>query len=319
MYKIKSFEFLASEIASIVEAELVGKDVSVTEIKNISEPSSGALMMCYPKNKDLLKDIDKPCLVFCTSETVIENEFVSYIVTNTPKFDFFDFINNYLITETTNWIAQTISNHSEFYPGVEFGYNVKVGKNTIIAPGTKIGSNTVIGCNVVIRDSVSVGNGCIIKDNTVIGSEGFGYTKKENKVIHVPQLGCINISNNVVIGSCCTVERPALGATTISDNVKIDDLVQIGHNQFIGENTMIATGFKAVGGCTIGANCFIGIGAVITSKNVTIGDNCLIGAGAIITKPLNDHSVAYNKVELVVEQDKTKLDNLLGTPKVNNA
>lgn len=99
----------------------------------------------------------------------------------------------------------------------------------------------------------------------------------------------------------------------ISNQVKIDDLVQIGHNQFIGENTIIASGFKSVGGGHIGSNCFIGIGAIVTSKKVRIADDCLIGAGAIITKSIDSGFVAYSRTDLIVEKDTNKLVSLVGT------
>lgn len=314
MYLAKKFEFDASEIAHIVQSQLVGKDLKVSRIDMLGEQKKGSIILCYPKFKDRLNSIEEPCLVFCTEETIIEKENLSFIICANPKFSFFDFINNYVVTETSYWVDNTISLESNLFPDVDFGYNVKVGYNVCISPGSKIGNNSIIGNNVVIRSNSEIGDNAIIKDNTVIGSEGFGFVKSEKKTIHVPQLGSIRIGNNVIIGSNCAVEKPALGSTVISDGVKIDDLIQIGHNQFIGENTMIATGFKGIGGCKIGKNCFIGMGVTIVSKKATVGNDCFIGAGTILVQPVKDKTTVYNKVELISEEN-THLDEMLSTPK----
>lgn len=315
MYLVKEFEFDASEIAHITEATLVGEDIKVTTLKNLNDPiEDGSMILCYPKFKDRLHQIKKRCLVFCTEETLVNNPVLSFIICDNPKFSFFDFINNYITMETSYWIEKNISLTSDIYPDVTFGYNVKIGKNVVIAPKTHIGSNTIIGNNVVIRSNTIIGDNVLIKDNSVIGSEGFGFVKSDQEIIHVPQLGFIHIGDDTIIGSCCTIEKPALGSTIIEEGVKIDDLVQIGHNQHIGANTMIATGFKGIGGCSIGKNCFIGMGVTVVSKKATIGNNCFVGAGTILTKPVPDNKTVYHKVELTFT-DNTQLEQMLSTPK----
>ena len=313
MYLLKEFEFEASEIAKIVSGKLIGEDIVVNTIKNLGEQIEGSIILCYPKFKEKLTKIEDKCLVFCNDETVTENNNLSYIICDNPKFAFFDFINNYIVTETSYSNTEIISKSSENYPDVDFGYNVKINKNVVISPKTKIGSNVIIGNNVVIRSNVVIGNDVIIKDNSVIGSEGFGFVKSGDEIIHIPQLGHIKIGDNVIIGSCCTIEKPALGSTIIENSVKIDDLVQIGHNQKIGEGSLITTGFKAIGGITIGKNCFIGMGVTIVNKQATIGDNCFIGAGTIVTKPVQDNTTVYNKIETVVKEN-THLEQMLTTP-----
>lgn len=314
MFLSKDFEFDASEIANMTNSILVGDDIKVNNIKRLGEQVDGAMILCYPKFRKSLEEIDEKCLVFCTEDTVINKENLSFIVCDNPKFEYFDFLNNYVVTETSYWVQDIVSVSSKKYPEVNFGYNVKIGQNSIIAPGTRIGSNVIIGSNVVIRSNVEIGDDVIIKDNTVIGSEGFGFVVSGDKTIHVPQLGNIIIGNEVVIGSSCAVESPALGATIIHNHVKIDDLVQIGHNQEIGEYTMIAAGFKGIGGCVIGKNCFIGMGVTIVSKKAKIGDHCFIGAGTVLTKEVPNNKTVYSKTELVFV-DNTQMEEMLSTPK----
>ena len=310
MFKVNKFEFLASEICEIAGSSLVGKDITVNNVQRIEEVHQNAMILCLLKDKNILKDIYCDCLVFCTKETTVDNPKLSYIISDNPKLKFFKFINEFVVTETDYWYSDIVSVKSEKYPMVEFGYNVKIGKNVIIAPGNKIGNNSVIGSNVVIRSNVEIGDYCVIKDNTVIGSEGFDFLPSENGILQIPQIGGIKIKNYVTIGSNCSIEKPALGFTTIHNNVKIDDLVQIGHNQEIGENTIIATGFKAENEVIIGSNTFIGMGVTIVSKNVTVGNNCLIGAGTVLTKSVSDNKVIYSESKLHIKEIEKKKENI---------
>jgi len=312
MYILKEFEFWTSEISSIVEKTMYGKDILITNVQPLGQIRKNSMAVCYPKYKNELKKIKHNCLIFCDDDSIIENEYITYIISENPRFTFFKFLSEFLVEETSYWHSEVISVISQNYPDVKFGYNVRIGKNVVIAPHNSIGSNCIIGNNVVIRSKVKIGSNCLIKDNSVIGSEGFGFIKSGNEIIHIPQIGNILIGDNVTIGSNCTIERPGLGCTIIHDNVKIDDLVQIGHNQEIGEGTMIATGFKAEGGLIIGRGCFIGMG--VTIVDASIGNHCIIGAGAIISKPISDYTVAYNKIELIQKDDKNKIDNLFKTP-----
>jgi len=315
MYQLKKFEYKASEVSSLLGKKLFGEDLYVDNIQQLDRIKDNSISLCYPKFKDKLEHITYRCLLFCTEDTMVQNPKISYIITDNPKHTFFKFVNDFLVTETTYWIAQTISESSEKYQGVKFGYNVRIGKNVVIAPNVVIGSNCVIGCNVVIRSDVEIGDNCVIKDNTIIGSEGFGFMTSDEGLLHIPQVGGIKIGNDVVIGSNCTVEKPALGYTLIHDNVKIDDLIQIGHNHNIGENTIITTGFKAEGNVKIGANSFIGMGVTVISKSVTVGNNCLIGAGTVLNKSVPDNKVVYSKQELVFGDVKDKIKNILITKK----
>lgn len=314
MFQLKKFEFKANEISGLLKMPLIGKDIIVNNVQKLGEETDNSIIMCYPKNKELLSNITKNCLVFCAEDTVIQSDNLSFIVTPNPKYTFFNFINEFLIRETTYWYENIISSCSDKYPGVVFGYNVKVGYNVIIAPKTVIGSNVLIGNNVIIRSNVSIGDSCIIKDNTVVGSEGFGYMKTDEGLEHIPQLGYVSIGNNVIIGSNCTIEKPALGKTVLKDNVKVDDLIQIGHNVEIGENTIITTGFKAEGGVKIGSDTFIGMGVVIISSKVSIGNNCLVGAGSVITKSIPDNKMVYGTVTLNIKDVGSKRDDILKTP-----
>ena len=311
MYNIKDFEFSASDISGIVDAPLIGEDIIVTSVKKLGSESDNSLIISYEIDKQILEKSKFKCLVFCNKETVCGNKNLSFIVSPDFELLFFKFINEYLISNTEYWLNETISSSSISFPEVNFGYNVKVGKNVILAPGVIIGSNTIIGSNVIIRSNVELGNNCLIKDNTVIGSEGFGFISSEEGYIHIPQIGNIKIGDDVIVGSNCTIEKPVLGFTFIGNNVKIDDLVQIGQNQEIGNNTIIATGYKAEAGVKIGSNTFIGMGVTIISKNISVGNNCVIGAGTLLTRSIADNKVVHGVSQLVIKEAENELNELM--------
>jgi UDP-3-O-[3-hydroxymyristoyl] glucosamine N-acyltransferase len=311
MYKVKDFEFSASDISGIVDAPLIGDDIIINKVNKLECITEHSMIICYETDRTILETLKTKCLVFCNNQTVCNNKNLSFIVSHDFELLFFRFINEYLISHNDYWLKETISTISANFPEVRFGYNVKVGKNVIIAPGTSIGSNSIIGSNVIIRSNVEIGDNCLIKDNTVIGSEGFGFISSNEGYVHIPQIGGIKIGNDVVMGSNCTIEKPVLGFTLIGNNVKIDDLVQIGQNQEIGDNTIIATGYKAEAGVKIGKDSFIGMSVTIISGNITVGNNCIIGAGTILTKSIHDNKVVHGISQLVITEADDKLNSLM--------
>jgi UDP-3-O-[3-hydroxymyristoyl] glucosamine N-acyltransferase len=310
MYQLKKFEFKVSDICSLLNVDFRGDDIIVNNISMLGKETAHSIILCDSSLKEVLKNIKSECLVFCTKEVPVKNKNLTFIVSDFPEILFFQFMNEYLVHETEYKDEEIVSLKAEKYPGVFFGYNVKIGNNVILAPGTKIGSNTIICNNVVIRSNVELGENCLIKDNCVIGSEGFGFIRTNEGILHIPQIGCINIGNSVVIGSCSTVEKPMMGTTIIHDNVKIDDLVQIGQNQEIGENTIIATGYRAEAGVKIGSDCFIGVNVTIISGDITIGNHCIIGAGTVVLKSLRSNKVLRNKYQQEIKDVGEKILNV---------
>lgn len=160
----------------------------------------------------------------------------------------------------------TIDAASYIYPGVYIGENCIIGKNCIIYPGVKI-----------YRDSV-IGDNCTLHSGVVVGSDGFGFVPNdENNYRKMPQVGNVIIENNVEIGSNTTIDRATMGSTIIHKGVKLDNLIQIGHNVEIGENTVIAAQSGVAGSTKIGRDCMIG-GQVGIVGHLTIGDKVKIAA-----------------------------------------
>lgn len=159
----------------------------------------------------------------------------------------------------------SVGDNSKIYPQVYVGDNVQIGKNCIIYAGVKIYSDCVIGDN------------CILHSGAVIGADGFGFSKKEERYHKIPQMGNVLIEDDVEIGANTTVDRAVMGSTIIRKGVKLDNLIQIAHNCEVGENTVMAAQVGVAGSTKIGENCVLG-GQVGIGGHITIGNRSQIGA-----------------------------------------
>ncbi len=170
------------------------------------------------------------------------------------------------------------------------GNNVTVDAGCVIADGVTIGDNTHCYPNVTIYKNVRIGKNTLIHSGVVIGSDGFGIANEQGKWIKVPQLGSVQIGDNVEIGANTTIDRGAIEDTIIENGVKLDNLIQIAHNVHIGENTAIAGCVGIAGSTTIGRNCAIGGGAGILG-HLSITDQVHITATSLVTKSISKPGV----------------------------
>ncbi len=168
-------------------------------------------------------------------------------------------------------------------PYAVIGESVVIGERTRIGPGACISSNVEIGkdcfldAHVTVYARTRIGHRVTVLANSVLGSDGFGYVREEatGRYHKFPQVGRLEIGDDVEIGAGATIDRGALDATVIGSGVKIDNLVHIGHNVQIGENVVIAAQTGVSGSSTIGEN-------VIVGGQVGIADHVRIEAGAIL-------------------------------------
>ena len=174
------------------------------------------------------------------------------------------------------------------------GKNVTLGKNVKLYPQTYIGDNCTLGDNTVIYAGVKIynetkiGNNCIIHSGTVIGSDGFGFAmQKDGSYIKIPQVGNVEIENDVEIGANCSIDRATMGSTIIKQGAKLDNLIQIAHNVEIGKNTVIAALTGVSGSVKLGDGCVIG-GQVGFVGHISVADGTQIGAQSGITKNITE-------------------------------
>lgn len=180
------------------------------------------------------------------------------------------------------------------HPRVTIGREARIGNRVTLHPGVVIGDGCTIGNDSVLFANVSVyrdceiGNRVVIHAGTVIGADGFGFVPDEQKhQVKVIQLGRVRIEDDCEIGANCTLDRAGFGDTILGRGVKLDNLVHVGHNCEIGEDTVVAalTGFS--GGTRVGKRCVIA-GQVGTNQHITIGDDVIVTGQAGVTKNIRD-------------------------------
>lgn len=163
--------------------------------------------------------------------------------------------------------------------------NVTIGDKTVIGSFCCIGEHSTIGASCMLNPGVTVyphstiGNKVILHAGVVIGSDGFGYVEQDGKRIKIPQIGTVVIEDDVEIGANTTIDCATLGKTIIGKGTKIDNLVQIAHNDVVGQNCIFCAQSGVSGSCVIGNNVIIA-GQAGLADHVTVEDNVIIGAQA---------------------------------------
>ena len=160
-----------------------------------------------------------------------------------------------------------------------------VGPLCVLERGARIGADTVLKSRVTVGEDCVIGDRCIVHAGVVIGADGFGFAPNGDAWEKIEQLGAVTIGNDVEIGANTCIDRGALQDTVIEDGVKLDNLIQIGHNVSIGRNTAMAGCVGVAGSATIGAQCTVGGGAIILG-HLTVGSHVNISAGTLVSKSI---------------------------------
>ncbi len=170
--------------------------------------------------------------------------------------------------------------------GVVIGNGVHIYPNSYIGDNVKVGAKSKLFAGVKIYRDCIIGESCTIHSGVVIGADGFGFTPNaENNYQKVPQIGNVILEDHVEIGANTCIDRATLGSTIIKKGVKLDNLVQIGHNVVIGENTVMAAQVGVAGSTKLGKNMMVG-GQVGIVGHINLADGTLIGAQSGVPKTI---------------------------------
>ena len=188
-------------------------------------------------------------------------------------------------------------------PGVRLGAGVSIQPHAVIEAGASIGDGTVVGAHSYIGHEAQIGGGCLIHprvmigfrckigsrvilhSGAVLGGDGFGFELQDGRQVKIPQIGIVQVDDDVEIGANSTVDRARFGRTWIGEGTKIDNLVQIGHNVVIGKHCILCA-FVGVSGSTKIGDYVTLAGQVGTVGHVEIGDGVIVGAQAGVSKTL---------------------------------
>jgi len=174
--------------------------------------------------------------------------------------------------------------------GVTIGGNAVIHPHVIIYPRVHIGDDFTCHSQVSIREGVSIGNRVTILNGAVIGADGFGFVEHNGQLIKIPQVGSVIIEDDVEIGANTTVDRATMGATVIGRAVKLDNLIQIGHNCEVGTFTRMAAQSGLAGSVKVGKWCQFG-GQSGCADHVQVGDQARVIAQAGVHNDLPDDAL----------------------------
>jgi UDP-3-O-[3-hydroxymyristoyl] glucosamine N-acyltransferase len=286
------------EIAEIVGGEVVGDgNIVITGVSGIKEASHGDItFLANPKYQPLL---DKTHASAIVTSFEVASAAKPLIRTENPSLAFTKIISVMSPSEARHpkgiHPTAVIGKGTLLGKGVAIGPyavlddGVSVGDRTVIYSGcfignsTKIGSDCLIYPNVSVREDIRIGNRVIIHSGTVIGSDGFGFITIKGTHHKVPQVGTVEIGDDVEIGANVTIDRARFEKTVISRGTKIDNLVQIAHNVVIGEDSLIVAQVGISGSTVIGKGVTLAGQAGLVG-HITVGDGAIVAAQAGVTK-----------------------------------
>lgn len=169
--------------------------------------------------------------------------------------------------------------------GALVGEGVIIGPGAVVGAGARVGAHTRVLARAVLCHGVVIGSRCIIHPGAVIGSDGFGLALSDGRWRRIEQIGGVRLGDEVDVGANSTIDRGALEDTVIEDGVKIDNLVQIGHNVRIGEHSALAGCVGIAGSASIGRRCMLG-GGVGIAGHLALCDDVIVTGMSLVTKSI---------------------------------
>ncbi len=293
----------AKEISEMISGTLKGDEtVSVTGVESLKNASTNNIaflankkytnQVAESKASIILVNDDYDCsnnesksFIICEDANTAFSKIIDYFAP--PEKQYSNLIHKRAVVADSAIIGKNVY----IGPNAVIEENVTLGNNTVIDAGSYIGDDVVIGndCliypNVTIRNKSVIGNNVILHPGVVIGADGFGFAPSVTGIEKIPQVGTVQIDDNVEIGSNSTVDRARFGKTWIKHDVKIDNQVQIGHNATVGEYSIFVSQSGVAGSTTLEQGVVLA-GKVGIGGHLQIGAGAQIGAAAIVLKDL---------------------------------
>lgn len=299
-------EFSAKQIAAYIQGEIVGdENATVHTFAKIEEGIPGAIsFLSNPKytpyiyeskasiilvNKDFVPEHDiKATLIKVDNAYESLAKLLTLYEQSKPKLTGID---------SLAYIAPTAKVGQNVYIGpfayigdyAEIGDNTAVHPHATVSAGAKVGSDCILYSNVTVYHDCRVGNRCILHAGCVIGADGFGFAPTPEGYEKIPQIGITILEDDVEIGANTCVDRATMGATIVHRGVKLDNLVQIAHNDEIGSHTVMAAQVGIAGSTKVGEWCMFG-GQVGIAGHIHIGNKVDLGAQSGVPGSLKDGS-----------------------------
>ncbi|MCD4829295.1 MAG: UDP-3-O-(3-hydroxymyristoyl)glucosamine N-acyltransferase [Candidatus Cloacimonetes bacterium] len=249
-----------------------------------------------------------------------------------PYVAFMLLVRGWLATEDSH-LPHSVHPTAIVHESARLGDNVHVGPYAVIGANCAVGENTVIGPHCVLQCNVTIGKDCrliarvtlyddtelgervIVHAGAVLGADGFGYLFHDGRQEKIPQVGRVVVGNDVEIGAGSCIDRATLGITHIADGVKIDNLVQVGHNCNVGKHTVLCAQVGLAGGTNIGKRCYLA-GQVGTGGHLTIGDDVLVGGQSGVSGDIPSGAKYFGSPALEANHTKRMFMSLKQLPDI---
>jgi UDP-3-O-[3-hydroxymyristoyl] glucosamine N-acyltransferase len=217
-----------------------------------------------------------------------------------------------------------IAENATIHAGATIDEDVVIGRNVIIyagcyvGPRCRLGDNVLLYPNVVLYDDTIIGNRVAIHSNTVVGEDGLGYAPVGGQWVKIPQIGHVEIEDDVEIGANCAIDRATLGCTRIGRGTKFSNLIAIGHGTQIGENCLLVAQVGIAGSVTVGHHVTMAGQAGVVG-HIRIGDHATIGAKAGVTHSVADGETVLGAPAIPIHDMKRQLAYVARLPELKEA
>ncbi len=271
------------------------RDCKLDNVAELSHANSSSI--CFYENPKYMQDL-KNCaagLIFVPPDFTADiTPKTNLIFVEKPYISFMMLVRTWLELDKpapTEIIAESatidssakLGKHVQIFENCVIGENVKIGDGTIIEANSVIAENVQIGSNCHFFPNVTIYDNCVLKDNVilhsgcVVGADGFGFLLHEGIQNKIPQVGNVIIEDDVEVGANSAIDRATIGSTIIGRGTKIDNLVQVGHNCVIGENSILCAQVGLAGSTEIGDLVYLA-GQVGVAGHLKIENGAMIGA-----------------------------------------
>lgn len=211
---------------------------------------------------------------------------------------------------------------AQLYPGVTIDEDAVIGDNAIIYPGCyvgprcRIGDNVLLYPNVVIYDDTLIGHRVTIHAGTVVGEDGLGYAPVGGRWVKIPQIGIVEIGDDVEIGSNCAIDRATLGRTKIGRGTKFSNLIAVGHGTQIGDHCMLVAQVGLAGSVNVGHHVTLAGQAGVVG-HIRIGDNATVGARAGVTNNVPEGETVLGEPAIPIRDMRRQVAYVMRLPELN--
>ena len=287
-------EFSAKQIAAFIQGEIIGdENATVHTFAKIEEGIPGAIsFLSNPKYTPYIYETEASIVLVNRDFTPEQEVKATLIKVDNAYESLAKLLNLYEMSKPKRtgidpraYVAETAKIGKDVYiaPFACIGDHAEVGDNTVIHPhatvggGAQIGNNCILYASATVYHDCRVGNNCILHSGCVIGADGFGFAPTPQGYEKIPQIGIVILEDNVEVGANTCIDRATMGATVIHSGVKLDNLIQIAHNDEIGSHTVMAAQVGIAGSTKVGEWCMFG-GQVGIAGHLKIGNQVNLGA-----------------------------------------